>query len=56
VSFDYLGNLRKFKKKPFLKEERGNEKPNQGVRERKMLETAGIDNRLKDGGERQEDS
>jgi hypothetical protein len=43
VSFDYLANLRKLKKKFGMgggNEERGvliNEKPNQGVRERKKV-------------------
>jgi hypothetical protein len=44
VSFDYLANLRKLKKKTFFlgmgggnEEIRGNEEANQGVRERKKV-------------------
>jgi hypothetical protein len=46
VWFDYLANLRKFKKKNFFEGRKGlliNEKPNQGVRERKKLGYTGLD-------------
>jgi hypothetical protein len=44
VSFDYLANLRKLKKRTLI-----NEKPNQGVREGKKLGYTGLDNQLTDG-------